>query len=310
MAHLVLQCEELKRACSGPNFTVAETCALLEGVRANFASIVGGFSSAKCGEATKKGKHNIWEDITNYVNAMGSGQKRTIKQVMLRWKNLRAKTTKDLTEAKNPQTGNKPYKRGDFTDMVLDIIGEEKSEALHGIEGIEADGEATITETRTSEECEQNSPAEEMFVLDLTTVIEEEDRSPVDVMKTVQDVPTRKRKCSSATNQDGDSYELLLKRETERAEVQIELGKEQILLAQLQLEIHLLKAEMERAGISPRRSYKKTQTYELLLKWETERAEVQIELGKEQILLAQLQLEIHLLKAEMERAGICPVNDF
>uniref|UniRef100_A0A673J8X3 Myb-like domain-containing protein n=1 Tax=Sinocyclocheilus rhinocerous TaxID=307959 RepID=A0A673J8X3_9TELE len=238
----------------GPNFTVAETCALLEGVRANFASIVGGFSSAKGGEVTKKGKHNIWEDITNHVNAMGSGQQRTIKQVMLRWKNLRAKTTKDLTEAKNPQTGNKPYKRGDFTDMVLDIIGGEKSEALHGIEGIEADGEATITETRTSEECEQNSPAEEMFVLDLTTVIEEEDRSPVDVMKTVQDVPTRKRKRSSATNQDGDSYELLLKRETERAEVQIELGKEQILLAQLQqkkvqMEIHLLKAEMERAGI-------------------------------------------------------------
>ena len=39
--------------------------------------------------------------------------------------------------------------------MVLDLIGGEKSEALHGIEGIEADGGATITETMT-EECEQN----------------------------------------------------------------------------------------------------------------------------------------------------------
>ena len=74
---------------------------------------------------------------------------------MLRWKNLRAKATKDLTEAKKPQTGNKPYKREEFTDMVLDLIGGEKSEALHGIEGIEADGGATITETMT-EECEQN----------------------------------------------------------------------------------------------------------------------------------------------------------
>ena len=53
----------------GPNFGVAETCALLEGVRGNFASIVGGFSSAKGGEVTNKGKDNIWEDITNHVNA-------------------------------------------------------------------------------------------------------------------------------------------------------------------------------------------------------------------------------------------------
>ncbi len=74
-------------------------------------------------------------------------------------------------------------------------------------------------------------------------MIEEED---VDVMKTVQDAPTRKRKCSSATKQDGDSYELLLKWETKRSEVLIELGKEHILLTQLQqkkvqMEIHLLK---------------------------------------------------------------------
>ena len=79
-----------------------------------------------------------------------------------------------------------------------------------------------------TEECEQNYPAEEMFVLDLTPGIEEEDKSPVEVRETVQDLPSRKRKRSSATNQDGDSYELLLKRETERAEVQIQLGKEQM----------------------------------------------------------------------------------
>ena len=66
----------------------------------NFASIVGGLSSAKGREVTKKGKDNIREDLTNHVNAMGSGQKRTIKQVMLRWKNLGAKATKDFTEAK------------------------------------------------------------------------------------------------------------------------------------------------------------------------------------------------------------------
>uniref|UniRef100_A0A8C1LPJ6 Myb/SANT-like DNA-binding domain-containing protein n=1 Tax=Cyprinus carpio TaxID=7962 RepID=A0A8C1LPJ6_CYPCA len=239
------------------NFTVAETHALLESVKCHYASIVG--SSVAGGMVTNKRKKDIWVEITQNVNAMGSGQKRILEQVKFRWKNLRARTTKDLAETKNTQTGNKPFKKGEYTDVVLDIIGGENSKALHGIQGVvgdEADGEATITETRTSEECEQNSPAVEMFVLDLTSVTEEEDRSPVDVTKTVQDVPTRKRKRSSATNQDGDSYELLLKRETERAEIQFELGKEQILLTQLQqkkvqMEIHLLKKEMEKAGICP-----------------------------------------------------------
>ena len=54
-------------------------------------------------------------------------------QVRLRWKNLKQKATKDHFEAKNPPTGNKPAKRGEFTDIVLDIIGGEASQALHGI---------------------------------------------------------------------------------------------------------------------------------------------------------------------------------
>ncbi|CAL8254986.1 unnamed protein product [Arctogadus glacialis] len=181
----------------GPNFTVAETYALLEGVRANFATIVGGFSSAKGGEVTKKGKDTIWEDITNRINALGSGQKRTLKQVTLRWKNLRAKATKDLSEAKNPCTGNKPYKRGEYTDMVLDIVGGEKSEALHGIEGVEGNGEATMTEAG---ECEPNPPAEE-FVLDLTPAIEEDNGSPLTMEPVVSRVAKTKRKHSSG--QDG-----------------------------------------------------------------------------------------------------------
>ncbi|CAL8319216.1 unnamed protein product [Arctogadus glacialis] len=185
----------------GPNFTVAETYALLEGVQANFATIVGGFSSAKGGEVTKKGKDTIWEDITNRINALGSGQKRTLKQVTLRWKNLRAKATKDLSEAKNPCTGNKPYKRGEYTDMVLDIVGGEKSEALHGIEGVERNGEATMTEAG---ECEPNPPAEE-FVLDLTPAIEEDNGSPLTMEPVVSRVAKTKRKHSSG--QDGDAYE-------------------------------------------------------------------------------------------------------
>lgn len=60
--------------------------------------------------------------------------------------NLRARTTKDLAEAKNTQTGNKPFKKGEYTDVVLDIIGGENSKALHGIQGVVGDGEPTIVE--------------------------------------------------------------------------------------------------------------------------------------------------------------------
>ncbi|KAG2467045.1 EIF3H factor, partial [Polypterus senegalus] len=90
-------------------------------------------------------KHQ-YSNITRNVNAIGAGEKRTTKQVILRWKKLKAKATKDLAGAENPTTGNKPFKRGEYTDIVLDIIGGDKSEALHGIDGVEVDGELTVTE--------------------------------------------------------------------------------------------------------------------------------------------------------------------
>ncbi|CAB1427297.1 unnamed protein product [Pleuronectes platessa] len=113
---------------------------------------------------------------------MGFGQKRTTEQLRFWWKNLKARATKDHAEAKNSQTGNNPYKRGEYTDIVLDIIGGEKSEALHGIQDVAED-------------------------------------------------------------------------ETERAEVQIHLAEEQLILARLlqtkaRLEIRLLKAKLGQAGRS------------------------------------------------------------
>ena len=95
----------------GPNFSVAETCALLEGVQ---GLIIGGFSSAKGGEVTKKGKENIWKDITNHVNTTGFGQKRTIKQVMLQWKNLKTKATKDVNEAKKNPNSSQAIQEGEI----------------------------------------------------------------------------------------------------------------------------------------------------------------------------------------------------
>jgi len=152
----------------GPNFTLAETHALLEGVKCHYASIVG--SSVAGGMVTNKRKKDIWVEITQNVNAMGSGQKRTLEQVKFRWKNLRAIATKDLAEAKNTQTGNKSLKKGEYTDVILDIIGGENSKALHGIQGVVEDGEPTIVD-----ESELVLPnAEEPFNLDLSPIIEEQ----------------------------------------------------------------------------------------------------------------------------------------
>lgn len=228
----------------GPNFTAAETHALLEGVKCNYASIVG--NSVAGGMVTNKKKKDIWFDITQNVNAMGSGQKRTLEQVKFRWKNLRARATKDLAEAKNTKTGNKPFKKGDYTDVVLDIVGGENSKALHGIQGVVGDGESTV-----AEECEPVPPdAEEIFVLDLSPVTEEQPGSSL-----VEPPVTGAQKRSLKRPLPSDAYELLLKRETERAEAQILLAEEQMKLAKLQqtrakLQIRLLKAGLENAGLS------------------------------------------------------------
>lgn len=125
----------------GPNFTSAETHALLQSVRNNYDSIVGSFNRE--GGATKV-KSGIWMEVTDNVNATGSGHKRTVDQVRLRWKNLKQQATKDNSQAKNPQTGNKAYKRGQYTDVVLDIIGGQQSQSLHGIPNVVLDGESQV----------------------------------------------------------------------------------------------------------------------------------------------------------------------
>ncbi|KAI5611795.1 hypothetical protein C0J50_1436 [Silurus asotus] len=113
-------------------------------------------------------KKDICVEITQNVNAMGSGQKRTLEQVKFRWKNLRARAAKDLAEAKYTQTGNRPFKKGEYTDVVLDIIGSENSKALHRIQGVVGDGEPTIVEE--SEPVPPN--AEETFIPDLSPITE------------------------------------------------------------------------------------------------------------------------------------------
>ncbi|KAJ8415127.1 hypothetical protein AAFF_G00008250 [Aldrovandia affinis] len=84
-------------------------------------------------------KTDIWTEITKNVNATGSGQMGTVEQE-LKWKNLKAKPTKDNAEANKTQTGNK----GDYTDVVLDIIGGKNSHALHRIPGVVGGDESKV----------------------------------------------------------------------------------------------------------------------------------------------------------------------
>ncbi|GAA6103007.1 uncharacterized protein LOC107710894 [Tachysurus ichikawai] len=158
----------------GPNFTVAETHALLEGVKCHYASIVG--------------------------SSVAGG----MEQVKFRWKNLSARTTKDLAEAKNTQTGNKPFKKGEYTDVILDIIGGENSKALHKIQGVVGDGEPTIVEE--SEPVPPN--AEETFILDLSPIIEIQ---PGSSLVELAVTGAQKRGLKHPLPNNNDAYELLLK---------------------------------------------------------------------------------------------------
>ena len=96
----------------GSNFITAETTALLEGVRANYQALFGAFSGPGQSSLSSKLKNEIWADITKQVNATGSGQRRNVEQVRLRWKNLKQKATKDHSEAKkqtNRKQGHKTW---------------------------------------------------------------------------------------------------------------------------------------------------------------------------------------------------------
>ena len=177
----------------------------------------------------------------------------TTDQIKLWWKNLKARATKDHAEAKNPQTGNKPFKRGDYTDVVLDIIGGEKSLALHGIQGVVGDSQPWIEEEENLPVPPEADP-ESIFILDLSSVPEEEAGSSLVEPVVVATGSQRKGLKRPSSNKD-DDYKALLQKETERAEAQLRLAEEQLTLTKLQqtkarLEIHLLKTTLRQAGLS------------------------------------------------------------
>ena len=63
----------------------------------------------------------IWVEITQNVNSMGS------------MNFVKFRSESELWSNKKHSIGTSPFKKGDYTDVVLDIIGGENSQALHGM---------------------------------------------------------------------------------------------------------------------------------------------------------------------------------
>ncbi|KAJ8273751.1 hypothetical protein GJAV_G00105120 [Gymnothorax javanicus] len=95
----------------------------------------------------------------------GSGQRRTTDQIKFQWKNLKARATKDHAEAINPQTGNKLFKRGDYTDVVLDIIGGSQRKGLKRLSSNKDDDYKALLQKETERAEVQICLAEEQLTL-------------------------------------------------------------------------------------------------------------------------------------------------
>ncbi|XP_059407392.1 uncharacterized protein LOC132141746 [Carassius carassius] len=111
--------------------------------------------------------------------------------------------------------------------------GGEKSQALHGIQGVVGDGEPWI------EEEEDNLPVPP----------EADPESPVVVATGSQ------RKGLKRPSSNKNDYKALLQKETEQAEAQFRLAEEQLTLTKLQqtkarVEIRLLKAKLRQSGVA------------------------------------------------------------
>lgn len=228
----------------GSNFTTVETNVLLEGVRLNYQALFGSGSGQQT--VTPKVKNEIWQNITRQVNATGAGEHRTADQVRLRWKNLKQRATRDMLEARNPPIGNKPVKRGEFTDFVFDIVAGESSRALLGFVP------ACVEESIKSEPLD-------ICKLEMIPIIpaDPDTEEPGTSQNLGHD--TEEERISPATPpvhrrkrhyEEEHAYEKLLRVEIERAKEQLSLAKEQkelTLLKQkeVKLRIQLLQKQLQ-----------------------------------------------------------------
>jgi hypothetical protein len=124
------------------NFTHDEVIILITKYKENKSALESKFNTF----TTNKIKQQIWEEITEAVNAKGVVL-REAKDVRKKWSDLKIQETEDFP--KSVSTGGGPKEDiGPYSSLVLDILGED-SPCLIGVEGGGVESGVSVKETPT-----------------------------------------------------------------------------------------------------------------------------------------------------------------
>ncbi|XP_058606033.1 nuclear apoptosis-inducing factor 1-like isoform X1 [Onychostoma macrolepis] len=119
------------------NFSHEEILILIDGYKENKTVIESKLNSS----VTNRKKCEIWQDITNKINAKGFEQ-REVKELRKKWSDLKTQAIEDFPRTKHVPTGGGPRPEpGPYSTVILEIIGD-NSPTVCGITGVESGIEA------------------------------------------------------------------------------------------------------------------------------------------------------------------------
>ena len=139
----------------GTNFSIDETEALLQGIRDHkhvvFAQTQYNGGCRGAPGVSLLQRKIAWQDISEKVDAVrtvNGGERRTIVQLKQRWKNLKQRAYRDFYQELEDASGqDETYKRGEYTNVVVELIGKDRIMAVCG--GGKTNGDKLLHE-RTS----------------------------------------------------------------------------------------------------------------------------------------------------------------
>lgn len=115
------------------NFTHEEIIILITKYKQHQAILESKFNNF----VTNKKKQEIWDDITNAINAKGV-EHRDVKEVRKKWSDLKMQAVEDFPRHVPTGGGPKPD-MGPYSTLVLDIIGEDSPSVVGLSDGIESE---------------------------------------------------------------------------------------------------------------------------------------------------------------------------
>lgn len=122
------------------NFSSAEITTLMDKVEENLTVLNSKFTNT----ITNQRKNKIWQDIADAVNSVGN-EKRTVKEVKDKWKNVQSIAKKEFSQFKrdSDRTGGGPAPKAPSvaSSKVIELFGE--TPQFTGLDGFES-GEALI----------------------------------------------------------------------------------------------------------------------------------------------------------------------